>query len=325
MGARYKRALSSDNIILKALRPKGVLRFLVSDLPSADPYALDIQLREKDKLYYYHGRTSLLTIKLKVVGGNIKVNATANKAYNKCPEYKELMRTWVEVEDNKLRKAFLAYLPSAIDAANPKYYGEGTEGYWQNRLCIDWGLRALPSEKFIIIDRECVIGFVRTQDIDEFYRPLRKPYAEIRNRLQTNESKIFGKVREKPFGDELDMLALDKQKNLVVIELKYGNNLSGICWGPLQVLAYRDAFKSKLVEIAQDIKDLVTQKVSLGLLPRAALSRLPVAFPSVKAVLAIAKPDFSSLCWNKLNRVIAECKVSQSIEDRENLRLITLE
>lgn len=324
MGARYKRALSPN--ILKALLPKGVLRFLVSDLPSDDPYALDIQLREKDKLFYYHGTTSLLTIKLKDVGGNVKINATADKVYSKCPEYKELMRTWVQAEDDKLRKAFLDYLPSAIDTANPKCYSKGTEGYWQNRLCIDWGRRALPSEKFIIIDRECVIGFDSEQDIDKFYPPLRKPYAEIRNRLQTNESKIFGIIREKSFGDELDMMALDEQRNLIVIELKYGNNLSGICWGPLQVLAYRDAFKSTLAEIAPDIKELVTQKVSLGLLPPAASSRLPAgAFPKVKAVLAIAKPDLGNCCWDKLNRVISECKVSQSIEDMEDLRLITLE
>lgn len=324
MGARYKRALSPN--ILKALLPKGMLRFLVSDLPSDDPYALDIQLREKDKLFYYHGTTSLLTIKLKDVGGNIKINATADKAYSKCPEYKELMRTWVQAEDDKLRKAFLAYLPSAIDAANPKCYRSGTEGYWQNRLCIDWGRRALPGEKFIIIDRECVIGFDSPQDIDKFYRPLREPYTKIRTQLQTNESKIFGKVGEKSFGDELDMLALDEQRNLIVVELKYRNNFSGICWGPLQVLAYRDAFKRKLAYIAKDIKRLVTQKVDLGLLPRAAKSRLPVgAFPSVKAVLAIAKPDLGNCCWDKLNRVISELKVFALFDDIDDLRLITLE
>jgi len=324
MKVRYKRALSPN--ILKALLPKGVLRFLVSDLPSNDPYALDIQLREKDKLFYYHGTTSLLTIKLKDVGGNIKIKATADEAYSKRAEYKELMRTWVQAEDDKLRKAFLAYLPSAIDAANPKCYSKGTEGYWQNRLCIDWGRRALPREKFIIIDRECAIGSDSKEEMDKFYHALHKPYAEIRTRLQTNEPKVFGKVREKSFGDELDMLALDEQGNLVVIELKYGSNLSGIYWGPLQVLVYRDAFENKLAEIGRDIMELVAQKISLGLLPRAAESRLPVgAFPAVKAVLVIAKPDFGSGWRDRLNRVITEAKVSASFDNRDDLSLITLE
>ncbi len=103
MAARYKRTLSPE--ILDALMPKGELKFLLSDLHFNDPHAIDIQLREKDTLMYYHGTTSLLTLVFRCAGGKISVKATADRAYRKRPEYHELMNLWSKIEKDKLLKA----------------------------------------------------------------------------------------------------------------------------------------------------------------------------------------------------------------------------
>jgi hypothetical protein len=232
-----------------------------------------------------------------------------------------------KIEKDKLRKALRDYIRSAIRVANPTCYSKRKEGYWQNYLCIEWGRCSLPSEKYTVIDRECVIGFDSGSERASFYDSVLKPYAEVRERLQKTLPNIFGKFRDKQFGDNLDMLALDEQGNLVVIELKHGSNVPGIYWGPLQVLAYRDAFKGKLGIIARDMEKLVRQKVNLGLLPRAALSRLPIntSPTSIKAVLAIAEPSRTSeKCWDKLNQVVSETRVSCSTEDMDDIRTITI-
>jgi len=49
-----------------------------------------------------------------------------------------------------------------------------------------------------------------------------------------------------------------------------------IYWGPLQVSLYKNAFEKSLQYISKDIKDMVKQKIRLGLLPSEAAKRLPV-------------------------------------------------
>lgn len=331
MKARYDRFFSPN--IFKALCPGAPLRFLIPDVFSDNRDAIDVQLREKDKLFYYHGTTSLLTIKLKEVGGNVQIKATADKIYKNCPEYEELMKTWDKPAFGKLRDIFNSYLKSAMKVAKKDFFTETKEGYWQNRLCVSWGRTALPGEKYIIIDRECVIGFKIKRKKDTFYHSLNKPYADIKKGLQRTEPKTFGtiskvkgnSIRKNLFGDNLDMLALDERGNLTIIELKHGRNLSGICWGPLQTLVYRDAFRSKLPEITSGIRELVEQKIALGLLPEATRSRLPLGgFPAVKALLVIAKPAEKNIWEDKMKRVSSKAGVIASLKKKDGLLLIEL-
>jgi hypothetical protein len=320
MAARYRRALSHD--AFSALLPKGEFGFLLSDLPSDDPYAIDIQLREDDTLMYYHGTTSLLTIALNAVGGRIKPKATAHERYRKLPAYKELKESLAQGKYDKFREAFPNYLSIAKGASNTRSYCK--EALWQNRLCVDWGRRSQPSEEYLVIDRECVVGF-GPEGRDGLYDSVFERYAGIQERLQKSSPSDFGEFRKKSFGDNVDMLALDEQRNMAVIELKHGTNATGIYWGPLQVLAYRDAFKAKLDDITQDIRSLVSQKVDLKLIPPAAMSRLPDGkFTSVKAVLVIAEPKPKSKCWDRLKLVISETLASGLIVDKSDVRIIKL-
>lgn len=330
-GPRYRRALTTKEPYESILRG-GPLGFLLSNipLPPDDSFALDVQLREKNKVMYYHGTTCLLTVKFSVTadhGEVTRIGMTAAPSYSKCSEYTALMRRdWTLADAPKLRDAFQRYLSSVISVTADRYYRRPkAEGRWQNRLCIEWGPQATPDTEFMIIDRECVIGFDTTPEKEAFYSSQNRPYLEIRRQLQTDAKETFGQVREKAFGDELDMLALDKQGNLVVIELKHGSYHTGIYWGPLQALTYRDAFRSTLSAITPGIKALVKQKVALGLLPESALSRLPDDFfTDVKAILAIAEPEHEHWCWERLSRVVRQANLSAKTTDRDNLRLITV-
>lgn len=93
------------------------------------------------------------------------------------------------------------------------------------------------------------------------------------------------------FGDECDFLALDRNGNLICIELKEGSNYPGIYWGLLQTNVYREAFSQAFTDIRSDVSELVAQKERLGLLPAETMqSFAPNGLQKVRAILAIAAP-----------------------------------
>lgn len=305
MPPRYNRALSEE--AERALLPSGPLHFLVATmpLPSDDPYALDIQIREGNELMYYHGTTRLLRIRLQCVSGTVKVSATADRAYGVYPgcraEYAALMKSWRLDEFAALRNAFHAYLPKAIGAADSKYYRNGKEGYWQNRLCVRFGRLWKPGDEWLIVDRECVLGFASDQEKICFYQNAAGEYRLIRDRLQQEDKDQWGKPKGEAFGDELDLMALSPSGSLVVIELKHGTNCSGIYWGPLQVGFYHRAFVTALKDVADDIRRMARQKITLGLLPSEAATLVDRSTAArVDPVLAVAVPSERSGCWSKL-------------------------
>ncbi|MDI1320094.1 MAG: hypothetical protein PSW75_07870, partial [bacterium] len=90
-------------------------------------------------------------------------------------------------------------------------------------------------------------------------------------------------------GDECDLLAISDKKELVCLEVKYGNNGS-IEWSPYQAMAYRFAFANAAERISGDIKKMVRQKVALGLVSSSALDLLPdKAFTDIKAAVVIGR------------------------------------
>jgi hypothetical protein len=125
----------------------------------------------------------------------------------------------------------------------------------------------------------------------------------IKGALQAADAPKWGEQDEKRFGDEVDMLAIDKTGSLVVIELKHGVNTSGIYWGPLQAGVYHAAFKDAPSEVYSGIKALIAQKIRLGLLPGAAAIMIPSALTLGDPMLAIAVPNRNSGCWDKMLEV----------------------
>lgn len=309
MPARYARKLAKR--VEESMLPSGALRFLIDVALENrdDPYALDIQLREGNELMYYHGTTCLLTIRISNRNSTLDITATAHEAYGQhaeCrAEYAALMKTWRITESATLEQAVRFYLPKAIRAADARYYDNKKEGYWQNRLCVRFGPRWRCDDEWLILDRECVLGFDTSGEKTDFYAQAREKFAAFRRQLQDEDSTTWGQITDKGFGDELDLLAIDPAGRLVVLELKHGSNAAGIYWGPLQTYFYGDAFTSVLGEIRDDLLNLAHQKIRLGLLPEAAGSRLGrEGLSRVEPVLAIAEPNENSACWDRMDQVL---------------------
>ncbi len=303
---RYARRLSPR--FLDHLE-NGPLRFLVSNVSSwnpADPYAFDLQIREGDRLMYYHGTTALLTIRHDPGDGVLE--CTASSTYTQAAGYEHLMKRWPATDQDSLCTLVPTYLVSAASLAKDGYYRNREEGYWQNRLCFAFSQNWCPGMDWLIIDREAVVGFGSDSERRSVLDPIQVKYQKVKDDLQRSDPKTWGQPNAKGLGIECDLLALGPSGELYCIELKHGSNASGVYWGCLQVAVYREVFATALPHITDDIKTLVRQKVSLGLLPRQALSRLPQGeFRNVLPILAIADPNDLSSCWTLLGEVMRGC------------------
>jgi len=313
---RYKRQLSNDAFeILLSEFGNFIIPEIKSARPVSDPFVLDIQFRENDKLMVYYGTTRILNVKI-----NTKKNKlifSADKAYsdNFLKPY-----NFGGVSKGEITE----YLKRIIPKVNPRYYSNKKEGYYQNILGYLHGEISNDKSPYVIFDRECVIGFSDTMEKSNLFDPIAEKFGNIRTKLQVSNPKKYGKPLSKKFGNELDFLAIDNQLNLHCIELKHGSNTSGIYWGPLQVAVYKELFNhSGLSFLFEDIKMLISQKADLNLLPKEtkAFFQNKNSFKSIISHLLIGKPNYKSSCWDTLKDVIKEnpnelsCIVSVTEED----------
>jgi len=314
MPARYNRAFGRDlfKAIASALRPGGRLSYLIHDLPTlnGDPCALDVQMREHSQLMYYHGTTRLLVVTLLADDKSVGFQVSAHKTYsghaNCMGPFRRLKECGTHAPRDG-RDAFCDYLAAALEVADDRFYKNGHEGFWQNQLCVRFGCKGRPDDEWIVIDRECVIGFGGEKEKVAFYGPILSRHRAACEQLRRAAAGERWRATnlKKGYGDELDMLAVDGAGNLLAIELKWGSNTSGIYWGPVQVGVYRDALQSQLKTLGPCIVDLVEQKVTLGMLPPWARNRLPASgFEKVIPVLAVARPNPKSDCWLRLAQVM---------------------
>ncbi len=331
MSARYDRYINNYDIAKEAgfISKVSELIDAIKKLKPAckDPeYAYDIHLREKSEIMVYHGGTCLLVINLsRLYYGEISFKS---KSYEKerdkpkgkkCPELfkgKEcaeafaLLKSVSNVKDMELIidrvSSFLGYAVSTV--SDKFYHNNHSEGYWSSKLSIDYGRNSKPDDKWLIIDREAVIGFnaadgkIASKLKEEFYSAIKQDVESIK---QNPRFSGWADI-SKSFGDELDFLAIGRDGQLLCIELKHGDNTSGIYWGPLQAKVYQKAFENKIADLSSKITEMVRQKVELGLLPPEASERIPAdGFKVVKGILAVADAsgNVNSECWQRANDV----------------------
>ena len=233
------------------------------------------------------------------------------------------MRKWDTSKESELRElkdSYGKYLRSVVKSTNPRFYRK--EGYWSNRLSIDFGLNWDTNKEWLVFDREAVIGFDNQYQKDAFYNLKKEVCGSIESELRRTDEQKWGQIKgQKEFGDELDMLAIGPGKELLCIELKFGENAKGIYWGPLQVSVYRDAFRDTKDDIGDSLIKLLKQKIKLGLLPTAAVERIPKeGFAKVDAILAIAERNTKSSSWSKMTEVQSRLteKVAVALIDRSS-------
>lgn len=335
---RYSRTLSAPflDILTGPLAP--LLEYRPEN-EGKDYYLYNSQLRERDEFMVYCGTSRVFVCKYNQRHNALKISAAPT--YQKVSP--DLMRSW-DCGNSTAMKDLAALLIEHlrnVDSHVPRgHYHNKKEGYWQNRICVDFGKCWDPSDEWLIIDREVVIGFDNTSAKQAALLPIIRPYKAAVEQLTEEEPKKWGKPGKKSFGDELDLLAIDPLGNLVCIELKYGTNAAGVYWGMYQASVYRDLAKIASERIITGVKELATQKIELGLLPRSAEERVRLIDSKksdIRTVLAVAAPNPLSSCWKKLvetvNRrpeaemplvLVESAKGSTSAKPRVALRTLVL-
>ncbi|OGU18633.1 MAG: hypothetical protein A2X85_17495 [Geobacteraceae bacterium GWF2_54_21] len=329
MSARYDRYIDNFDIAKKegyVSKVADLIKGIKSFAPGCEKsdYAFDIHLREKSQIMIYHGGTCLLTFDLsKIKDGTIRFTSKSYGESNDderkaCVQPFQALKEISDVHDaDLLIDKVCRFLKKAITTVKPKFYLNNTsEGYWSSKLSIDYGRNWTPDNEWLIIDREAVIGFnstdkkIASEVKGEFYSAIKQEVGRIK---QNPDFSGWADV-SKSFGDELDCLAIGRDGQILCIELKHGDNTSGIYWGPLQAKVYQMAFEEKMAELSKSIIEMVLQKIELGMLPPEALERIPVGgFRVVKGILAVADAEgnLDSKCWQRANDV--NCKLSYPV------------
>jgi hypothetical protein len=333
MKAQFDRCF--DDSTMDAIKRYG-LKDLVTAIQELSPdcensqYAFDVQIRRKSELMVYHGGTCLLTIGLRSIkSGKISFHSKYYGAKgkvlnnNECADVFEKLKKINNIEDMstiiKLVSDFLFAAERIVD--KQKYFNGTCELFWSSRLSIDYGRNWEPNDQWLIIDRESVLGFEDIIPDPEMKKTkiaiYTDDYAEaVKSELHIKHTDHTWAKSSKPFGRELDFLAIDKNHNLVCIELKIGSNDKGISWGPLQTAVYHKAFTKALPQISENIIKLINQKIDLGILKNEAKDRLPpVGFKSVEGVLAVTSPNesVSKEYWERAFKVNSKLKPKMQI------------
>ncbi len=291
----YKRCL--DGRFIKELQ--GSYSFLIEcSHTKIGGYEFNAQLRPGNKIMIYYGGTCLLTATYNGLTGTISFESNS---YGKkhAAEFHAIKIAPLK----SIKKACYDFLKVAAKNAGDKWHAEGSEGYFENKLCRLWGgLSWQEYMDMLLIDRQAIISFDNDQKKQKFYNAIKRRYLNITQTLAANNT-----WKEKTtLGDELDLLAIGPNKELVCIELKTASKDKGFYYAPLQAAAYCEAFATSAHTISNDIKEIVKQKVSLGLLPKTAINRLPAGNFNVRCIVLIMdahKLSLDSEVWGRLDVV----------------------
>ena len=152
-----------------------------------------------------------------------------------------------------------------------KYYinekGEKKEGYYQNLIAKRYSLFSKPGDDFVIFDKELVIGYEYSDTKWDVTRKLKQKYEDIASELQKrgeNASKTGKRTYPqniKIAGDELDFVGLNKNGDIVLLELKRFEDTPKIYLCPMQIGLYDDILKKHYADHFNDFGNTVIEMI----------------------------------------------------------------
>jgi hypothetical protein len=232
---------------------------------------LDLHIDDRERFWITGQRGSRPTSRFREVYDKL-----FDQAWNRPQSLDDLARTW-EWGDGR------RYIEEAIEVADPRYTDPSKEGFLQASLT-DW------PDQFSVIDRESVVGFrggAKRRYLDDALSPIRRavrslarsgdPWTHTRvpphaAQGPKTDAPTTGKPRRpKWFGDELDALAIDMQRRVLIIEAKGASDTGGVGWTPAQVAVYLRLFGAWVEARADDAPEVLSgmldQRKRLGLAP----------------------------------------------------------
>lgn len=140
------------------------------------------------------------------------------------------------------------------------------EGYYQTLIGRRYTFNLKPSDDFVIIDKEMVIGFATQIVKDEWNKEI---CETLDLRITQFKDKVGVSGIKNTYG-EFDFLALDKAGNLIIMELKQ-NDPQKTALSPFQTAYYQMQLEKLIKEDAEfyeNIRKMLEQKIELGLIDK---------------------------------------------------------
>ena len=296
-----------------ALGPDGPMHDLVEIIHGelGSTMGLDLRLRARPghapaRATLYLGLTQVLHVH-RVGPGRFKLEGQRGKGFAAGLDPALFDPSWAKPQSlARLAEswpAVMTYVHAAVQAAPDQYLS--SEGLVQARL-------GRGGEDFATIDREVVISFPSQQLKDA---ALAQEVAGIRAAREQLALTHRWAEKDKPFGDELDMLAVDREGRVLVVEVKHGSDTGGVGWTPAQVARYL-----RLCQLWVDatpwapsiLNGMLQQAAQIGLL---ADSGYQVADPlTLVPVIAIGQPIKNPTAVNERMRIVHDALAAQGVQ-----------
>jgi len=255
----YSRFLKTD-AMLERVKKSAELDVLKRAVSRETGY---ISLLDGDRLQLNYGTTKIITVRF-LRNGSVEITGFQNVPVEEL-SLREIQNQEREVPSSRL-----------------------VEGKWHDAIChMPFVTLGDSRERWWVVDREAVIGFAREGRAGkrDFWK---KRFAEPVKAEAEHLATKFGSSRIKVrYGDELDLLALSSAGELGCWEVKHAGS-ADLDFAPAQASVYRLGYQAAIDDISDDIKKMVQQKVSLGILTKDVEAALPAGkFKKVNAAVIV--------------------------------------
>ena len=210
------------------------------------------------KISIYRGTSSIASL-------NKKGKISADKAY---------MSLYPDFYNNPTPLTFSKLLNEVHnDSYFDKYYqsvDKKKEGFYQNLISRRYTLYCKPSDNFIVIDKEFVIGYKDQVTKDLLLEKYIKKYDCFIRQIKEKYPTERWPRKIKQSGEECDFLAITKEGDILLLELKQSGDTQKIYLSPLQVEKYADMTKALLDDYSDIffnvLKEMFEQKKRIGIM-----------------------------------------------------------
>lgn len=252
----YKRELSQE--LMNLFKEGGELNWIIDFVKRED--SLDFQTGSnngKSWFSIYRGTGRVLTI---------TTNRNGVPKFDASEVYKELCRDFYS---NPSKEEFRKLLEQIGQKDTLKrYYDMSNEGFFQTLIGRRFSLFCKEEDEFVIIDKEFILGYESKKVRDKCTEQLVNKYQGIIDELK-NGGDAWTKNLEQT-GNECDFVAINREGDIILIELKHGKNTSGVSLSPLQVNKYADLLEKYLKIPENDfekvVRNMIKQKIALRIL-----------------------------------------------------------
>jgi hypothetical protein len=310
----YNRTLS--DAFSKLIEAGGDLRWLFDFVKNQED--LDFQIGRnnyREWISVYRGTTSIIKILHSKDLTKIKVEG--------APSYKKMIPSLYSsktIYDNFHKELEVIIRMIQGEPKFDKYYNNKKEGYYQNILSRKYGICGLPTDDFVIIDKEAVVGYKDEDEKAILMGPIQKKYKDLHKEISVSNPKLYGKYDgKKNTGNELDFLALDKNGNILLIEFKDRESPAGIYFSPMQIGMYYDIFCGLSKQsISKTVFEMLTQKQKIGLINPSWVR--PPEIKEIIPVLIISEYNYNSSAKARFDEILGFIRARLGSRFLRNLR-----